>query len=65
MPTQLLNVLSKTTLIFEDSGISRLWNQLPIKLKKEARTVASFRNAFTDIFLLAYDEVEHFGPNAI
>ena len=51
MPTQLLNVLSKTR--FEDSGISRLWNQLPINLKKEARTVASFRKAFTDIFLLA------------
>ena len=53
MPTQLLNVLSKTTLIFEDSGILRLWNQLPIKLKKEARTVASFRKAFTGIFLQA------------
>ena len=44
---------------------TRLWNQLPINLKKEATTVAFFRKALHRHFLTSYDEVEHFSPNAI
>ena len=44
---------------------TRLWNQLLINLKKEATTVASFRETFHRYFLTNYDEVEHFNPNAI
>ena len=43
---------------------TRLWNQLPTNLKKEATTVASFRKAFHRHFLTSYDEVEHLSPNA-
>ena len=44
---------------------TRLWNQLPINLKKEATTVASFRKAFQRHFIMSCDEVQHFSPNAI
>ena len=44
---------------------TRLWNQLPTNLKKEATTVASFRKALQRHFLTNYDEVENFSPNAI
>ena len=44
---------------------TRLWNQIPIKLKKWATTVASFRKAFHRHLLTSYDEVEHFSPNVI
>ena len=45
--------------------VTRLWNQLLINLKKEATTVASFREAFHRHFLTSYDGVEHFNPNAM
>ena len=44
---------------------TRLWNQLPITLKKEATTVASFRKAFHRHYIVSGDEVQHFSPNAI
>ena len=44
---------------------TRLWNQLPITLKKEATTVASFRKAFHRHYIMSGDEVQHFSPNAI
>ena len=44
---------------------TRLWNQLPINLKKEATVVVSLRKAFHRHFSTSYDEVKHFSPNAI
>ena len=44
---------------------TRLWNQLPINLKKEATTVACLRKAFQRHFLTSYDEVGHFSPQVI
>ena len=63
---------SKLNLACETEGgmtfhvfVTRLWNQLLINLKKEATTVASFREAFHRHFLTSYDGVEHFNPNAM
>ena len=44
---------------------TRLWNQLPINLKKEATTVAFFRKTFHRHFLTSCDEVEYFSLKAI
>ena len=45
-------------------AVTKLWNQLPINLKKEATTAASFRKAFHIIFLSSYGEAELFSSNA-
>ena len=44
---------------------TRLWNQLPINLKKKATTVAFFRKNFHRHFLSSCDEVEYFSLKAI
>ena len=47
------------------AAATKLLNQLPINLKKEATTAASFRKTFHRIFLSSYGEAELFSSNAI
>ena len=44
---------------------TRLWNQVPIDLKKKATKVAFFRKTFHRHFLSSCDEVEYFSLKAI